>query len=142
MSTDNPHIRAVPNPPSETNETKELIKTVALTAAVSSLVGVFAVAGGQAIYELLKRAVGGGKKATAPPSARQPFVPDEEDDMPESLRMRPHLRQSGRRKNTGDLDRIMNMFKEFEKRQDDRLRRMEERMDEQYEDEDEEEDAA
>ncbi|MCH9637725.1 MAG: hypothetical protein K0U16_07260 [Gammaproteobacteria bacterium] len=154
--TDNRHMHAVPNPPeTPKNETRELIKTVALTSLVSSLVGVFAVAGGQALYALIKRAIK-GKKVEAPAQPQQqggaPMPPMTDfEDMPESLRMEPRLvntapRRPRRKRNRDTNEEIARMFSEFETRMSSRLdameRRMDEVLDEEDDYEDEEDDAA
>lgn len=149
MSEPNPNIRAVPNPPRTSNPTSELVKTVAITSAVSSLVGVFAVAGGQALFSLIKRAITGPKsKNPQPQAAAQPaqapypsYVEDEE--IPESLRMSPRLRHTGSRRpkqpRGASGEEIRQILADFESRIEERLRNTERRIDEFYEDD---EDAA
>lgn len=154
MSNPNPNIRAVPNPP-ESSETKDLIKTVVITSAVSTLVGVFATAGGTALYRLIKRAVKGKDETPKQqPAQPRPQVSnsawsefDDMDEMPESLRMNPRLRNTGgrrrRRNSGGDRDELARMLAEFDSRWTERFDRMEKRItelsDDEYEDEDEDE---
>lgn len=173
------NLHAVPNPEENGNETKELIKTVAITSAVSTLVGAFALAGGQALYRWVKGSVGKNKNVQNPPLA-DPFAsypgprfnpgprprtsrsgysheepeanpePEPEDPIPESLRMRPDLRDAGpkRRKvnpknfaSSQQFDELKAMFSEFASRQDYAIRNLERRIDEElYEDDEDEED--
>lgn len=179
------NLHAVPNPENnpENNQTKELIKTVALTSAVSTLVGAFALAGGQALFRWVKGSVK-NKNAGPNPQIADPFAswpgprfnpagprpqqrtyrqgffsmsgyphdedaepnPEPEDPIPESLRMRPDLRDAGpkRRKvnpknfaSSDQFDELKMMFSEFANRQDHAIRNLERRIDEElYEDED------
>ncbi len=157
-----PNLRAVPNP--ETSATRELIKTVALTSAVSALVGVFAVAGGEALFSWIKKAasVKKAKKAEAAQVAQAPpatpprpappgndyyYGTDYEQDMPEALRMQPHLRSTGSRRRRpsappAEMGEIRSWLEEFENRQNAHFDRLERRIEEGYEEEDEEEEEA
>lgn len=161
----NPNLRSVPNPPNDNSEIKDLVKTVALTSAVSTVVGVFALAGGQWIYRLIKRAVVRKDKASAPKPTRaqmdeyyaeQGYVPAQphpeppmyyEEQIPEALRTRPHLRTGGRRRRPGPeaaaastgLDEFRQMLTDFEKRQEDRFSDMQRRIDDMFEEEDDDE---
>lgn len=143
------HMHAVPNPPDNKSETRELIKTVALTSLISSLVGVFAVAGGQALYALIKRAIKGPKmeqaQAQQQPQQGPPPVSDF-DEMPESLRMEPRLRNTGgrrRRRNRHDSnEEFARMLSEFETRIGSRLDAVERQIQESLEEEEYEEDDA
>lgn len=119
---DREHLHAVPNNNNQNgngNSTTELIKTVAITSAVSSLVGVFAVAGGQALWHLLRRAINGKPKKknesaqaqqnppwwAAPPEERSSADPpwwanpsEDEEEIPPSLRYQPRFRGGRRRR--------------------------------------------
>ena len=146
-------MHVVPNPTHPSNETRDLIKTVAITSAVSSIVGVFAIAGGQALWALLRRAIKGPKKnprvAQAQPhpqpAPEQDYEGDEEDEMPDALKFEPRLRHTGprRRKPGVTNEDLRRMLDEFEGRIEQRLRNTERRVEGLYEEEpDDEEDAA
>lgn len=133
------NLHAVPNPPADdTSQTKELVKTVALTSAISSIVGVFAVAGGQALLNTLKRDKKKKAKEKEAAAARpvQPPPPvanyddDYEDQMPQSLRMQPHLRPTGRRRRRSSSGGGAEGFVAFQQALSDFERRQEERFSE------------
>jgi len=161
---DNPNIRAVPNPPTDDqvrDQRVELIKTTILTSAVSAFIGVFAVAGGYGLINLIRRAV---KRKDAPPAPPPRFEGDYgppeaqyDDTMPESLTYSPRLRSTGRRRRATAAataaaaadqrttsDDLRRMLSEFEARQDakqeEHFRKLERRIEEFYEDDEEEED--
>jgi hypothetical protein len=156
MADRNPNLRVAPNPDSNGNETRDIIKTVALTTTVSTVVAVFAAAGARALYDAVRGAVKNGVKkpvaeaATPPPAsaaAPNPYGPPPppggyyEDEMPEALRMNPRLRRTGprKRRNTEESQtRIVDMFNDFNRKWDERFTRMESRIDELYEEEPEE----
>ena len=150
-----PNIRAVPNPlPSET---KDLITTVAITSVVSSLVGVFAVAGGQALFSWIKKAASAKKPEAArpaPAAAPRPPPPvndyyygsEYEEDMPDALRTPPRLRHTGSRRRRAapppaEMSEIRSWLEEFETRQSEQFARLERRIEEGYEEDEEEEEA-
>lgn len=149
---DNPNIRAVPNPPEneKTEERIELVKTTVITSLVGSFIGVFAMAGGWAVFNLIRGAV---LKRRQPertqPVAAQPAYdpytygppePQYDSSMPEALRMNVRLRPTRRRKTAGvatppppaqhaappppvgtDPEELRAMFAEFQSHLDARL---------------------
>jgi hypothetical protein len=165
---DRDHLHAVPNPPNNGNGNalREMIKTVAITSAVSALVGVFAVEGGRTLWALMRRAVMG--KPPAPnmpayaqwngpaPSHQNPWENEEPpyppqyappapgDDLPEGLRSQPHLRPTARRKKGVSGDELRSMFQNFatnmDKRFEERFSNLEKRIDDSYEADDEDDD--
>ena len=150
--SDNPNLRAVHNP--ETSETRELIKTVALTSAVSVVVSTLAVAAGEALFSWIKKATGKKTEAAKPAPAANPrpsppgndyyYGTDYEDEMPAALRMQPHLRSTGSKRRrpaaAPEVSEIRSWLEEFETRQNEKLDRIERRIEEGYEEEEEEED--
>lgn len=166
-----PHMHVVQTPDtSSSSDFKELVKTVALTSAVSSLIGVFAVAGGKALLDAIR---GARRRKSQPQAQPQPqqvppaYAPpqdpypnpsaapqyDEEDDIPSALRMEPHLRPTGSRRRrvptpgltAEQLQQILLQHQaRVDAKLDKRFERLEDRMDEfvEEEDEDDEEDAA
>ena len=154
--SDREHIHVVPNPAHRSEETRDLVKTVAITSAVSSIVGVFAIAGGQALWALLRRAIQGPKKnpvqSQQEEQRRRPEAPPEhhdytEDDFPDALKYNPRLRNTGPKRRKPQpgltLEDMQRMFSEFEGRIEERLSNTERRVDSMYEEEDDDaEDAA
>ena len=151
--SDNPNLRAVHNP--VTSETRELIKTVALTSAVSVVVSTLAVAAGEALFSWIKKATGKKTEVDKPAPAANPrpappgndyyYGTDYEDEMPAALRMQPHLRSTGPRRRRpatapAEMSEIRSWLEEFEGRQNEKLDRIERRIEEGYDEEEEEED--
>lgn len=134
MDRRNPNLRVAPNP--EPSETRELIKTVIITSAVSTLVGAFALAGFQATWAAIKRATNKKKEAAeaqpqasrarpSPPPMNDPYYSEYGEEIPESLRRRPDLRpteaprrQRAPRTDTSEIRRILD---EYDRRQEARL---------------------
>lgn len=162
---ENPNLRAVPNPPEESDDRKELVKTTILTSLVATLIGVSATAGFWAIFNVARNAIRkrrGHEEAPLPPPyhAYDNAPPEYQYDaqMPEALRMNVRLRPQRRRRGSApmppqqaapqpqaaateaDPEELRAMLAEFQANLNDRFSHMEKRIDELYEEEVEEDD--